>query len=95
MTQLPIITICQDKGSDEYWIAATSYGRTAPAGERLFKAKPHPDIKFKHTSLAKAERDAALLQEYINNPPKKSRKREDSEEADVAKAVIKDAVWMT
>lgn len=43
---------------------------TAPAGPRLFKAEPHPQIKFEHATREEAEIDAAILRAYLDHPPK-------------------------
>lgn len=64
MTEHPTISYVfdLDKG---YVLMATSYGSTVPAGVRLFKAPPHPDIKFIHENEEDAKRDAITLQAYI------------------------------
>lgn len=36
-----------------------------PAGPRLFRAPPLPDIQFTHALLPDAERDASLLRKYV------------------------------
>lgn len=36
-----------------------------PAGPRLFRAPPLPDIQFTHALLPDAERDAVLLRKYV------------------------------
>lgn len=37
----------------------------APAGPRLFRAEPHPDIRFEHATREEAETDAAKLRAYL------------------------------
>lgn len=37
-----------------------------PAGPRLLKAEPHPEVQWRHASLKEAERDAEKLQRYID-----------------------------
>ncbi len=37
-----------------------------PAGPRLFRAPPLPDIQFLHPVQADAERDALLLKRYVD-----------------------------
>lgn len=91
--QLPTITVQQE--TDEYVLMVTSYLRTNVAGERLFRAQPHPDIKFRHATLAAAEKDAATLTAYLLDPPKRRRKKSEMADAVEAKeVVITDAVWM-
>lgn len=67
---IPVITV---EGSGDNWqIMATSYGTTAPAGARLFRAEPWPKIEFKHKTEAGARTDAATLIAYIDSTwPKK------------------------
>lgn len=68
----PTITIQEDLDLG-YVIVATSYGRTEPAGERLFRAPPWPEIRFVHDTMGGAEKDAATLREYIATKwPKKA-----------------------
>ncbi len=38
-----------------------------PAGPRLFRAPPFPDIRFSHDNFADAERDAGRLRTYLAN----------------------------
>lgn len=76
----PAITIAYDMDSETYILEATSYGRTTPAGTRLFRAPPHPDINFRHTEREAADKDAATLRAYIDltwiKPPNKKKQRE-------------------
>lgn len=62
----PTIAVEYDMDEDIHRLTATSYGRTAPAGPRLFRAPPHPDIAFTHCTAESAERDAAALRVYLN-----------------------------
>ncbi len=50
-----------------------------PAGERLFRAPPHPRIAFAHDSGEQAAKDAATLQKYLDGlaPQKRKKKSED------------------
>lgn len=66
MIQLPVISVAYDADNDEHVLMATSYSQTTPAGARLFRGAPTPDIKFKHADHIKAAEDAATLQAYIN-----------------------------
>jgi hypothetical protein len=70
MSQIPVISV---EGSGTDWrLTATSFGTTAPAGARLFRAEPWPAIKFQHVNEADARRDAGLLTRYIDSTwPKK------------------------
>lgn len=38
----------------------------APAGPRLFRAPPLPDIQFAHDLFADAQKDALTLQRYVD-----------------------------
>lgn len=51
--------------------------RPMPCGPRLFRAPPIPEIRFQHSVLAEAERDAAKLRSYLAQlAPKKLSKQE-------------------
>lgn len=71
MTETPTISVSQDLDSGDWKLYATSYNMTAPAGPRLFRAPPHPDIRWAHTSEESATADAAKLQAYIDKEAKK------------------------
>lgn len=60
---------------------ATSYTKTELAGPRLFRAAPHPDIKFTHDSQADALKDAEKLRVYLDQCA--SGKIKDSKETSV------------
>lgn len=60
--------ILDDEG---FRIYATSYGRTAPAGPRLFRAPPWPNISFISDMLAEGEANLAALQHYLDALPVK------------------------
>lgn len=62
----PTISVIEEEESGNFILLATSYGSTAPAGERLFHAEPWPAIKFSHANQHQAMRDAALLRQYIS-----------------------------
>lgn len=73
MTDHPNISVAEELDTGEFILLATSYGMTEVAGPRLFKAPPHPDIKFRHTDERAANHDADLLQQYIREYwPKKA-----------------------
>lgn len=61
----PVITVAFDLDSGSYDLMATSHRRTAPAGERLFRGYPHPEVRFSHDSEEAALRDAATLRSYL------------------------------
>lgn len=100
MTSTPIITVAYDLDEGVHQIYATSYSRTEVAGPRLFRAPPHPDIRFQHASQEAADRDAQILREYLSrvtSGPKKARGREEAEVilAPTAETVnVSDAWWL-
>jgi hypothetical protein len=61
----PTISTAYDLDSGEYVMHITSHGRTMPAGQRIFRAPPHPDVRFRHESEAEAESDAAKVHAYL------------------------------
>ncbi len=70
--------------SDEgqYDLMVSSPGMSAmPAGARLFRAPPHPQIKFNHDTLPEAERDAALLRAYLAGLPVRGQTKRELREA--------------
>lgn len=62
---LPLISVLYDADTGPWSIYATSYNDMRPAGERLFRAPPHPAIRFSHESKEAAEADAGKLREYV------------------------------
>lgn len=50
-----------------------------PAGQRLFRAPPLPDVQFTHDLFADAQKDALTLQRYCDqqdgNAPTKKQQR--------------------
>jgi hypothetical protein len=75
MAEAPVITVSLDMDEGVYRLMASSYGRTTPAGVRLFHAAPHPDIKFEHADEASALHDAAALTAYIESTWKQAPSR--------------------
>jgi hypothetical protein len=67
------ITVHEDFDTGDFCLYATNHARTAICGERIFRGYPRPDVKFRHATREAAEADAATLQNYLDNPPKKSR----------------------
>lgn len=61
----PAIHVEFDLDSESYVLMATNHGRTATAGERLFRGEPWPRIRFAHETQAAAEKDAAVLRAYL------------------------------
>ncbi len=54
--------------------------RPMPAGQRLFRAPPYPEIAFSHTAMPAAEEDARKLRVYLaalvaKKPSKKQRQQ--------------------
>lgn len=60
------ISVTQDFETDLYELQVTSCGRTAPAGPRLFRSPPFPDIRFTHDTEQAAQKDASKLQAYLD-----------------------------
>lgn len=77
---LPTISLSFDSDSGEWALMARSYGQTVPAGARLFRAEPWPEVKFSHEDRGAAEKDAATLRAYLervwDGGPSKRRVRE-------------------
>lgn len=61
----PRIFIQLDTESGEFDLMCESHNRTMPAGPRLFRAPPHPRIKFHHETMRDAEADAAEMRTYL------------------------------
>ena len=62
MTEPTRISVVLDLDADCWRLYATRYNYTMPAGERLFRAKPYPEILFSHPTEAGARADADKLQ---------------------------------
>lgn len=62
---LPTISVGFDCDTGGCRLYATSYGSAMPAGERLFRAPPLPNIRFSHEDREQAETDAGKLREYV------------------------------
>lgn len=94
----PTITIIQDFETDLFHLMATSFSVTNPAGPRLFRGGSLPLIQFTHVDQASAERDCALLQNYVTlawagKAPKAKGREEKSEAPKLSVFDIKNAVW--
>ncbi len=64
----------------ERFVLMADCGRMSPtpAGQRLFRAPPHPVIEFNHATMESAEGDAQKLRAYLaqlstKKPSKKQR----------------------
>ncbi len=67
MVEIPQISVAYDLDTGLHEIVATSYGRASPAGPRLFRAPPHPEIAFAHDTPEAAEADAQKLRAYLDS----------------------------
>ena len=83
---IPQISVSEDFDTGLFTLMATSFLRTEPAGERLFRGGDLPAIKFIHADESEANRDRDLLQAYIDaawsGKAPKSRGREEKEEVE-------------
>lgn len=61
----PAIHVEFDLETEAHVLMATNHGRTATAGERLFRGEPWPKVRFSHETEAAALRDAATLRAYL------------------------------
>jgi hypothetical protein len=78
MSMIPRIFIQLDTDSGEFDLMCESHGRVAPAGPRLFRAPPHPRIKFHHETMADAEVDAQQMRTYLGHITKRSPSKSES-----------------
>ena len=60
----PVISVALGE-DDMYVLMAENHGFSAPAGTRLFRAEPHPQIAFTHYTLEDAEYAASILRDYL------------------------------
>ncbi len=58
-------TYDSDGDSWEIMVSVPGMGPT-PAGPRIFRAPPHPDVRFSHTTQQGAETDAEEIRKYIS-----------------------------
>lgn len=61
----PVITV--DNVLGQWTLFATSYGRTAIAGPRIFRHEPWPEVEFRHATRETAEQHAITLREYLSD----------------------------
>ncbi len=61
----PIISVAFNMDEGQYQPMATSHSHTAIAGERIFRGEPWPSVRWSHADGAAAEKDAAVLREYL------------------------------
>lgn len=62
----PVITTSFDLSSDSYRLMATSFLKTEPAGDRLFRGGEYPAVSYVHDDADTAELDRAKLQSYCD-----------------------------
>jgi len=67
MTAQPTITTAFDMDDGCWRIYAESYGRVNPAGPRLFRAAPWPDVRWEHPTEESAQADAQKLRAYLDS----------------------------
>ncbi len=77
MSDHPIMISVKLDEQLKFRLYCTKIGYTMPAGERLFRAKPYPEVKFVHDSEEAAQADAYKLQKYLDGYVKKPKKRQD------------------
>ena len=70
------VTIEYDFETDRYHLMVSD-GRMnpMPAGPRLFRAPPFPDIRWSHDALEAAKMDAGKLQKYMSSEQQRKGKR--------------------
>jgi hypothetical protein len=56
----------EPSGTDHVLMVRDGLMSPSPAGPRLFRASPHPDISFRHPDRLTAERDAEILRNYLD-----------------------------
>lgn len=72
------IFVTYDSDADSYVLMCDDKRmKPMPAGQRLFRAPPHPDIVFSHPTMEAAEDAAAKLRAYLSGlAPRKISKKE-------------------
>ena len=73
----------QYDADDDLWrIMVATHGLSPmPAGPRLFRAPPHPDVKWAHASKAEADAAISVIQKYLARSSAAPSKRELRESA--------------
>lgn len=61
--------------TDRWVLMCSEHGFTAPCGPRLFRAPPHPDIRFIHETEEAAMRDLDTLRKYWEGLPQQRKKK--------------------
>lgn len=63
----PAITVSVELDEDGLFTLMADDGRMSPmpVGPRMFKATPHPEVTFSHTTMAAAETDARKVRVYL------------------------------
>lgn len=64
---VPVISVAFDMDEGAHVIYAASYGQVMPAGPRLFRAPPWPDVRWSHDTAEAAEQDAQALRDYLDS----------------------------
>ena len=67
----PLISVLFDADTEQYRLYCSAHGHTAVAGPRIFRAPPHPAIRWTHDSQGAAEADAQTLRDYLAGLPQK------------------------
>lgn len=92
----PIISVQPD--GDYFRLMVTSYtSRAEPAGQRLFRAPPFPDIAWLHEDEATAIEHAERLRTYLagahSGKARKSKRGEEEATVEVKAVDISGAIW--
>lgn len=66
----PEIFTAFDDETGQHVIMVRSHGRSEPFGPRIFRAPPHPVVKFSHDSAGSAAADVAKIKAYFAELPK-------------------------
>lgn len=75
------IFVEQDTATNYWRLLIRDRGFTAPAGPRLFRAPPHPEIEFRHDTQAAANEAAAKLRVYLDGLTAKKKKKSTAKSA--------------
>lgn len=75
--QLRIFTQYDSETGEFELVCTDDRMRPMPMGPRIFRAPPHPDVKFRHETLKEAEAAAGVIRTYLANlTPKRQTKKE-------------------
>lgn len=70
-----------DTGMYEIWVSDERM-RPMPAGPRIFRAPPLPDVKFCHEDMSSAQKDCRTIMTYLSTLKKQPTKKEIKEYAE-------------